>query len=175
MDLGGFLGSMVRPVPDFPKPGIIFQDITPLIADPMGFDMLIEEMAGQLDPIGNKISTIVGIESRGFIIGAALANKIAAGFVPVRKPGKLPYKTIRDEYELEYGKGILEINDESLEGKNVVIVDDLLATGGTARCAARLCEKVGANVFGYAFAIELTKLKGIETLGDKKVVSIILA
>ena len=155
--------SKVRDVPDFPKPGIIFKDITPLLGHPEAFesclDLFIERYRGSV------IDAIIGIESRGFIFGAALASRLHKPFVPARKPGKLPWDTHRAEYELEYGTDALEIHiDAFLKDAKVLIIDDLLATGGTAKAAAELVEKIGGHVVGSAFAIELTFLKGADKL-----------
>ena len=159
------LNALIRDVPDFPKPGIVFKDITPLLADPDGLktsiDLLAEACAGK------DIDAIVGIESRGFIFGTALAVRLGVSFVPVRKPGKLPAATDRVEYALEYGTDALEIHQDALgAGNRVLIVDDLLATGGTAAATGKLVANQGALVAGYAFLIELTFLAGRDKLGD---------
>jgi adenine phosphoribosyltransferase len=154
-----YLRSLVRDVPDFPKPGILFKDITPLLAEPRAFaaiiDGFVEELAGQ------HIDAIVGIEARGFIFGAALAARLACAFVPVRKPGKLPAAVDRVSYALEYGEGHLEMHKGALrEGDRAVIIDDLLATGGTAAASADLIRKQGAEVLRFLFVIELSFLEG---------------
>jgi adenine phosphoribosyltransferase len=152
------MASLIRVVPDFPKPGILFRDVTPLIGDRLGLAITIDKLtkaAGPLYP-----SMIVGIESRGFIFGAPLAHGLKTGFAPARKPGKLPYKSTRQDYSLEYGTGTLEMHDDAVAGHDVLIVDDLLATGGTARAAANLCEHLGARVVGFLFVIELQALGG---------------
>ncbi|MFW6050208.1 MAG: adenine phosphoribosyltransferase [Myxococcota bacterium] len=164
--------SLIRNVPDFPKPGIQFKDITPLLADPEGFtttlDLLAEAYAGK------RVDTIVGIESRGFIFGAALAARMSASFVPARKPGKLPAETVRQSYELEYGTDAVEIHADALDrGERVVIVDDLIATGGTARATGDLVVRQGAEVVGYAFVIELGFLEGVRKLAPHPVVSLL--
>ena len=159
------LKSKIRHVPDFPKPGILFYDITTLLRDPVG---LTEAIDGMAEPFREQqIELVVGIESRGFILGAPVADRLGVGFVPVRKPGKLPSSTVRQSYDLEYGSDALEIHDDAIqEGQRVLIVDDLLATGGTA-CAARdLVEKVGGRVVGLAFLVELQFLNGRERLGE---------
>jgi adenine phosphoribosyltransferase len=164
--------SLIRDVPDFPKPGILFKDICPLLADPAGFtttlDLLAEAYAGQ------RVDTIVGIESRGFIFGAALAARMSASFVPARKPGKLPAETDRVEYELEYGTDAVEMHKDALQsGERVVIVDDLIATGGTARATGELVRRQGAELLGYGFVIELSFLDGTKGLAPHRVVSLI--
>ncbi len=166
------IASLIRDVPDFPKPGILFKDITPLLADPQGFvttlDLLTEPFAG----LG--VQAVVGIESRGFIFGAALAVRFGAAFVPVRKPGKLPAETERVDYALEYGTDALEIHRDALKpGERVLIVDDLLATGGTAEAAGKLVRGLGAELLGWGFVIELTGLKGRARLQGAEVVSLI--
>ena len=159
------LKKLIRHVPDFPKKGILFYDITTLLRDPGG---LREALDGLTTPFREKaIDLVVGIESRGFILGAAMAEKLGAGFVPIRKPGKLPSATITQSYELEYGSDTLEIHQDAVkEGQRVLIVDDLLATGGTACAANDLVRKAGGNVIGMAFLVELEFLKGRERLGE---------
>ena len=159
------LKKLIRHVPDFPKKGILFYDITTLLRDPGG---LREALDGLTTPFREKaIDLVVGIESRGFILGAAMAEKLGAGFVPIRKPGKLPSATIAQSYELEYGSDTLEIHQNAIqEGQRVLIVDDLLATGGTACAANDLVRKTGGNVIGIAFLVELEFLKGRERLGE---------
>ena len=159
------LKKLIRHVPDFPKKGILFYDITTLLRDPGG---LREALEGLTTPFREKaIDLVVGIESRGFILGAAMAEKLGAGFVPIRKPGKLPSATITQSYELEYGSDTLEIHQDAVkEGQRVLIVDDLLATGGTACAANDLVRKAGGNVIGMAFLVELEFLKGRERLGE---------
>ena len=157
------LKALVRNIPDFPKPGILFRDITPLIGDADGFEALVNEMAQPL--FDRDIDLIVGPEARGFIFGSALASTLHAGFVPARKPGKLPFETISCEYGLEYGTDELQIHVDAIKsGQRVAIVDDLLATGGTALACAKLVEQAGGVVVGFVFAIELTDLPGRETL-----------
>jgi adenine phosphoribosyltransferase len=154
-----YLKEHLRNVPDFPKPGILFKDITPLLADPRAFHMTIDLITERF--IGDHVDAVVGIESRGFIFGGALAARLNASFVPVRKPGKLPSKRDRVAYALEYGEAELEMHTDSLvNGASVLIVDDLLATGGTAAAAAELARKQGGHVLGFAFVVELTFLKG---------------
>ena len=161
------LKSYIRDVPDFPKPGIIFKDITPLLGDPQAFAAMIEAFADRYKNSG--ITRVCGIESRGFIIGAALALHMNVGFVPIRKAGKLPYKKIRREYSLEYGTDAIEIHADSVKrGEKVLLVDDLVATGGTAEAAVALLQDVGAEIVGIAFAVELEFLKGREKFDQSK-------
>jgi adenine phosphoribosyltransferase len=153
------LRRIIRDVPDFPKKGIIFKDITPVLADPQAFKKAIDAMAQSL--ASRDFDLLVGIESRGFIFAAALAYALGKGKVPVRKPGKLPSKTVQVSYELEYGTDRLEIHEDAIRaGQSVVIVDDVLATGGTARGVADLVEKVGGEVSSFSFFIELDFLQG---------------
>jgi adenine phosphoribosyltransferase len=164
--------SLVRDIPDFPQPGILFRDITPLLADPRGFHITLDAIAERF--VGEHVDAIVAIESRGFIFGGALAARLNASFVPVRKPGKLPARTDRVEYALEYGKGQLEMHRDALPaGAQVVVVDDLLATGGTAVGAGDLVRRQGATILAYAFVIELEALGGRERLSPSPVVSLI--
>lgn len=154
--------SLIRTVPNFPKEGIMFRDITPLLASEAGFRHVIGVLA---DRYAGKVDKVVGIEARGFIFGAALAYQLGAGFVPVRKPGKLPHKTIAHDYELEYGTNRVEAHVDGLaKGERVVIVDDLLATGGTALAAVSLVEQMGARIVECAFVIELLDLPGRDRL-----------
>jgi len=167
-----YLGSLVRDIPNFPKPGILFRDITPLLADPKAFHIVLDLLAEQF--VGEHVDAVVGIESRGFIFGGALAARLNASFVPVRKPGKLPYRVDRVSYSLEYGENELEMHRDSLpEGTSVIIMDDLLATGGTAAAAAELVHRQGAYVAGYAFVIELDALGGRERLVPTPVYSLL--
>jgi adenine phosphoribosyltransferase len=151
--------QLIRDVPDFPKPGILFKDITPVLADPQAMREVIgqfEEFAARCKP-----DLVIGIESRGFVLGMPLALDFGVGFVPVRKLGKLPYKKISEEYALEYGTNTVEIHDDAVKpGQRVLIVDDLLATGGTAAAAARLVERLGGIVCGFSFMVELAFLNG---------------
>jgi adenine phosphoribosyltransferase len=153
------LRSYVRDVPDYPKPGVLFRDITPLLASPDAFRAAVHAMA---EPFrDSRPSKVLAIEARGFMFGGAIARELAIGFVPVRKPGKLPRKTARVDYELEYGLDGLEIHEDALDaGERVLIVDDVLATGGTADAASRLAGRVGARVVGLTVFIELEKLAG---------------
>jgi adenine phosphoribosyltransferase len=166
------LKTRIRHVPDFPKPGILFYDVTTLLRDPEGFRLAIDAMA---EPYGGQaISLVVGIESRGFILGAAVADRIGAGFVPVRKVGKLPSTTIRASYALEYGSDSLEMHSDAIEkGQKVLVVDDLLATGGTARATVDLVRQLGGNVHGVSFLIELAGLNGRAKLQGENVQSVL--
>lgn len=166
------LKSYVRDIPDFPKPGILFKDITPLLADPGAMRLCLDLLAERAAPF--RAEAVVGIESRGFIFGAALAARLGLGFVPARKPGKLPAATHRVEYGLEYGSDALELHRDGLRpGERALIVDDLIATGGTARAAAELVERCGAEVAGFAFVIDLTFLDGKRLLGRAPVVTLL--
>ncbi len=162
------LKTHIRHVPDFPKPGILFYDVTTLLKDAQGFRLAIDSMT---EPYQNQgISLVVGIESRGFILGAAVADRIGAGFVPVRKLGKLPAATIRASYALEYGTDSLEMHRDAIEpGQKVLIVDDLLATGGTARATVDLVRQLGGEVAGVSFLIELVDLGGRAKLEGENV------
>jgi len=164
------LNKYIRDIPDFPKPGIIFKDITTLLSDTEAFKYAVEIMCERHKD--EKIDKIVGIESRGFIFGGAMAYKLGCGFIPVRKPGKLPYDSVKEEYSLEYGTNTLEIHTDAVKkGERVLIVDDLLATGGTARAAAKKIKKIGGKIISIDFLIELEFLKGRENLGNYTIVS----
>jgi len=166
------LKQLIREVPDFPKKGILFYDITTLLRDKTGFAQLIDLFSEHY--IGKNIDLILGMEARGFIFGPALAYRLNAGFVPVRKPGKLPAATCRVEYELEYGSNALEMHKDAIEqGQRVLIVDDLLATGGTAEATAKLAKSIGAEIAGLAFVVELDFLKGRQRLGAYDVFSLL--
>ena len=157
--------SYIRDVPDFPKPGIVFKDITPLLQDPDGLALSIDELSKLIDP--SEYDLICGIESRGFIFGTALARQLGKGFIPIRKPGKLPWKTESESYELEYGQDTIEIHIDAVrEKKRILIVDDLLATGGTMEAAIKLVRKIGGIPVAAAVVIELGFLAGRERLGD---------
>ncbi len=157
------LKELIRDIPDFPKEGIIFKDITTLLGNKAAFKEVIDALTNPY--LGKEIDYVVAVETRGFIIGGALAYKLGCGFVPVRKKGRLPYKTHQVTYDLEYGIDTLEIHQDAIgSGASVLIVDDLLATGGTAEATIKLVEKLGGKVVGICFIIELTKLKGIEKL-----------
>jgi len=162
------LKTRIRNVPDFPKPGILFYDVTTLLRDPEGYKLAVDTMA---EPYRNQgIALVVGIESRGFILGAAIADRIGAGFVPVRKVGKLPSKTIRASYALEYGTDSLEMHSDAIEkGQKVLVVDDVIATGGTARATVDMVRQLGGDVHGVAFLIELLALNGRAQLQGENV------
>jgi adenine phosphoribosyltransferase len=166
------LKAKIRHVSDFPKPGILFYDITTLLNDPQGFRDMIDALAGPY--AGRGVEQVVGIESRGFILGAAVANALNAGFVPIRKPGKLPSKTHREDYALEYGTDCLEIHCDAFQrGQKVLLVDDVLATGGTARAASGLVRRVGGDLVGLSFLIELSFLNGRAKLMEEAVYSVL--
>jgi adenine phosphoribosyltransferase len=166
------LRRAIRDIPDFPKPGIVFKDITPLLSDGRLFSRTIDILADRYQ--GKSVDTVLGIESRGFIVGAALAYRLGAGFCIVRKPGKLPYQTHRASYQLEYGSDTLEIHRDAIKPSGrVVIADDLIATGGTAAAACELVSKLGGEVVECAFVIELSFLKGREKLKSCGVYSIV--
>ncbi len=157
----------IRTIVDFPHEGILFRDVTTLFADPRGFRMAVDRM---LHPhAGRRIDMVAGLEARGFILGGAVAHQIGAGFVPIRKKGKLPAATISESYTLEYGEAVMEVHDDAIApGQSVLIVDDLLATGGTAEAGIRLVERLGGDIVGCAFVIELPELGGrrkLEALG----------
>jgi adenine phosphoribosyltransferase len=159
------LRAKIREVPDFPKPGILFYDITTLLKEPAAFKAVIDRMAEQVR--GSSVDLVVGMESRGFIFSAPLAYQLSAGFVPVRKLGKLPAETIEVEYALEYGTATLEIHRDAIQpGQRVLIVDDLLATGGTVMGTIELVRRLGGEIAGLSFMVELTALRGREKLGE---------
>jgi adenine phosphoribosyltransferase len=162
------LKQRIRHVPDFPKPGILFYDVTTLMKDPAGFQLAVDEMAAPYAKSG--VELVVGIESRGFIFGSAVADRLRTGFAPVRKLGRLPSKTRKASYALEYGSDSLEIHEDAVtSGQRVLVVDDLLATGGTAAATVGLVRSLGANVVGVQFLIELLALKGREKLPGEQV------
>ena len=166
------LKSFIRDIPDFPQPGILFRDITPLLQDPKAFRFVVDRFAREYRDTG--ISAVVAIESRGFLFGAPLAQNLGISFVPVRKAGKLPAAHISVEYSLEYGTSQLDIHEDALKrGDSALIVDDLLATGGTANAAAKLVELLGARVHAMAFVVELTSLQGRDRLRDYDVLSLV--
>ena len=166
------LKRLIREVPDFPKPGINIYDITTLLKDPNGLKLTIDALTDEYS--SQKINTVIGVESRGFIFGAPLAYQLGAGFVPVRKPRKLPAETVSVSYDLEYGSDTLEIHKDAVgEGHKVLIVDDLLATGGTAKAVVDLVEKLGGNIVGLSFIVELTFLKGRDKFAGYDVRSLI--
>jgi adenine phosphoribosyltransferase len=160
--------SKIRTIADYPKKGIMFRDITTLIKDPVGFRLVIDSLTQRYIEGVVPFDVIVGIESRGFILGGALAYTLGKGFVPIRKKGKLPSKTVKQEYELEYGTDIIEIHEDALgRGTRVLLIDDLLATGGTALAAAALCEQLGAEIAEIAFIVNLPDVGGEKRLKDK--------
>jgi adenine phosphoribosyltransferase len=166
------LKKIIREVPDFPKPGILFYDITTLLKDSAGFKAVIDALQERYQKA--RVDLVLGIEARGFIFAPALAYALGTGFIPVRKPKKLPAATVREEYQLEYGADSLEIHQDAVEpGQNVLIVDDLLATGGTAAAVARLVEKLGGKVAGFGFVVELDFLNGRDKLTGYDVYSLL--
>ena len=166
------LRKLIRDIPDFPKPGILFRDITPMLADPPGLALAIELMANPFR--GKKIDLVVGAESRGFIFGTAVACCLSAGFVIVRKPGKLPHKRISESYDLEYGKDTLEMHADSIvAGQRVLVVDDLLATGGTMKACCEMVKRLGGELAGLAVLIELSGLRGRDKLAPTPVHSVL--
>ena len=167
------LAKAIRNIPDFPKPGIQFKDITPVLADPRLFRASIDLLAGPLEP--GQVDAVVGIDARGFIFAAAAALKLRAGFIPVRKKGKLPHSTFEQEYGLEYGTATVAIHTDAFApGSRVLLIDDLLATGGTAAAAAKLVQKAGARIVEMAFLIELSALKGRDKLTGLPVRSVVV-
>ena len=170
-DIEALIAAHIRDVPDYPQPGVLFKDITPLLGDPDAFGNVVEAMAAVFGPADK----VVGIEARGFILAAPVAYEIRAGFVPVRKKGKLPSAAFAEEYNLEYGSATLEVHQDAFEpGERVLIVDDVLATGGTARATASLVRRAGANVVGVAVLMELSFLKGREAIPDLEVRSLLV-
>ncbi|MHC5936790.1 adenine phosphoribosyltransferase [Nostoc sp.] len=168
------LKSLVRDIPDFPKPGILFRDITTLLRDPEGLRYTIDFLTQKCKEAAITADYVIGIESRGFIFGSPLAYKLGVGFIPVRKRGKLPAAVHSIEYELEYGTDCLEVHQDALpEASRVLIVDDLIATGGTASATAKLVQKIGCKLVGFAFIIELQDLQGRKYLPDVPIISLI--
>ena len=168
IDLAGY----IRDIPDFPKPGVVFKDITPLLGDAAAFNAAVDAMVAPFQ--GQTIDKVLGIEARGFIFGAPVACRFGAGFVPVRKAGKLPWEIEREEYALEYGTDLLEIHKDAVKpGERVVIIDDVIATGGTAAASARLVETLGGTVAGFAFLIELAFLGGRDALPGHAITSLL--
>jgi adenine phosphoribosyltransferase len=166
------LRALIRDIPDFPRPGIVFKDITPLLLDAAGLDAAVSGLTALTEPLG--VEFVVAAEARGFILGAALARTLGAGFVPARRPGKLPHETVSAQYALEYGIDALELHADALAGgARVLIHDDLLATGGTAAALCELVSSVGAEVVGCAFLIELSFLRGRERLAPHPVSALI--
>ncbi|MCH2161653.1 MAG: adenine phosphoribosyltransferase [Phycisphaerales bacterium] len=166
------LDHLIRDIPDFPKPGILFKDITPLLADPAGLSLAVELMANPFR--SEEVDLVVGAESRGFIFGTAVAQSLSCGFIPVRKPGKLPAKTHAVDYELEYGTDTLEVHADAIPaGKRVLMVDDLLATGGTMHACIELVRGLGADIVAATFLIELQGLDGRKQLDDVRIESVL--
>ena len=167
------LKALIRTIPDFPKPGIMFRDITTLLGDAAAFRHAVDLISAPL--MGQGVAKVAGIEARGFILGAPVAYKLGAAFIPVRKPGKLPHDVEGFEYELEYGTDTLEVHRDALgAGHRVVIIDDVLATGGTAAAAAALVEKLGGDVVGFGFLMELAFLDGRSRLADRDIRSLLV-
>ncbi|HZT46870.1 MAG TPA: adenine phosphoribosyltransferase [Hyphomicrobiaceae bacterium] len=157
------LKSLIRTIPDYPKKGIMFRDVTTLMGNAQGFKATIEQMAAPW--AGARVQAVAGIEARGFILGGAIADRLGCGFVPLRKKGKLPWKTIGQEYTLEYGVDIIEMHEDAIRaGERILIVDDLIATGGTAEAAAKLIQRSGGDIVGASFIIDLPELGGMEKL-----------
>jgi len=166
------LKKLIREIPDYPKPGILFYDITTLLQDKTGFHEMVDKLCSHYE--GQKVDKVAGIEARGFIFAPALAYRLNAGFIPIRKPKKLPWKRAEVTYQLEYGTDTLEIHEDAIKpGDRVIICDDLLATGGTAAATAKLIQQLGGKVEGLAFAVELTFLKGRAKLSGLDVFSLI--
>ena len=171
-NIEGELKKLIREVPDFPKPGILFYDITTLLRDATGLEVMLREMSSPFE--NDRPDLVVGVEARGFVFGAAMAKQLNAGFVPVRKPNKLPAETVQVSYELEYGEDTLEVHRDAIEpGQKVLVVDDLLATGGTAAATCRLIEQLGGEVTALAFAVELTFLNGRDKLDGYEIFSLL--
>ncbi len=168
-----WLKDHIRDIPDFPRPGVVFKDITPLLADVDAFRFAVDAIADHF--AGSEVHKVLGVEARGFIVAAPVAYRFGAGFVPVRKAGKLPWDIEREEYALEYGSDLLEIHRDAVRpGENVLIVDDVLATGGTAAAAVRLAERLQGNVLGLGFVIELAFLHGREKVEGHDLVSLLV-
>lgn len=168
------LKSLIRDIPDFPKPGILFRDITTLLRDPVGLRYTIDSLTEKFMAAGLNADYVVGMESRGFIVGAPLAYKLGLGFIPVRKQGKLPSLVHSVEYQLEYGMDRLEVHRDALQpGSRVLIVDDLLATGGTAKATAKLLQQINCDLVGFGFIIELLDLQGRRQLPDVPIVTLV--
>ncbi|MBV9662174.1 MAG: adenine phosphoribosyltransferase [Acidimicrobiales bacterium] len=171
-DRTGWLKELIRDVYDFPKPGVTFKDITPLLSDPDAFAKTVGELAGAFN--GEVVDKVLGIEARGFIVAAPVALALGAGFVPVRKAGKLPWQVHAESYQLEYGTDILEMHQDAIgPGERVLIVDDVLATGGTAAAVARMVDHMGADPVGFAFVLELAFLGGRAKLRDRDTFSLV--
>ena len=172
MNLKEQIKSTIRDVPDFPKPGILFKDITPLLQDPKAFDAVLNAFEERY--CGRRVDCVAGIESRGFVFGAPLANRLKVPFIPIRKKGKLPYKSVQETYDLEYGTATIEMHVDAIrKGQQVLMIDDLLATGGTAAAACRLVEKQGGTIVECAFVVELAFLNGRQKLNGREVFSLV--
>jgi len=168
----GWLRGRIRDIADFPRPGIVFRDLTPLLGDHKALRYAVDALADAFE--GRPVDKVVGVEARGFIVAAPVAYRLGAGFVPVRKPGKLPWRTESEQYALEYGVDSLEMHADAVAaGDDVLIIDDVIATGGTARATARLVERTGATVTGLGFLVELTYLAGREKLDGYDIVSLV--
>ncbi|MEM7662516.1 MAG: adenine phosphoribosyltransferase [Pseudomonadota bacterium] len=162
------LAETIRTIPDYPKPGILFRDVTTLMGDPLAFEQAVDEMAAPWRE--TVVDQVIGIEARGFVLGGALAMALKAGFTPVRKPGKLPFDTISEDYELEYGTDALHMHVDAItEGTRVLIVDDLIATGGTALAAVRLARRANARIVGASFLVDLPELGGAEHVRNENI------
>ena len=168
------LTKLIRTIPDYPKPGVMFRDISTLLGNARGFRRAVDELVQPL--AGLKVDKVAGIEARGFILGGAVAHQLSAGFVPIRKKGKLPHKTVAVEYALEYGSDVIEMHVDALNpGDRVLLIDDLIATGGTALAATHLLRQVGADIIGAAFVVDLPELGGAQRLRDAGVAVSVLA
>jgi len=174
MDDPSWLLTRVRDVPDFPEPGILFKDLTPLLGDPEAFRFSVDALADWSTTLAGPVTKVVGVEARGFTFAAGVAYRLGIGLVPVRKPGKLPHDTVAETYELEYGTDTLEAHRDAVEpGESVLVVDDVLATGGTAAATCRLLESLGGRVAGLAFVVELGFLDGRAKLPDHELFSLL--
>jgi len=172
VDVADRLAALVRDIPDFPRPGITFKDLTPLLADAAAFRAAVDGIAERFD--GTAVDRVLGVEARGFILAAPIAYRFGAGFTPVRKAGKLPWQVEAEEYALEYGTDLLEIHQDAIErGDRVLVVDDVLATGGTAAATVRLVERLGGEVVGLGFVLELAFLDGRSRLPGREIVSLV--
>ena len=166
------LEAKIRAIPDFPKPGVVFRDITPLVADPTTLQLAVYQMINPF--LGDSINAVAGMEARGFIFGSIAAWEMRVGFIPLRKPGKLPYEVESESYDLEYGATALEVHTDAVKpGDRVLLMDDLIATGGTAAASCQLLEKIGAEIVGCVFLIELDELKGRDRLNKYRVHSLL--
>ena len=162
--------DIIKDYPDYPKQGIVFKDMWPVLDNPDAFQYILEEFEREFR---GKINTVIGIESRGFVFGAALANRLKISFIPIRKKGKLPGETISRDFELEYGTASIEIKNESLKGRDILVIDDLLATGGTVEAAVKMIETLDGNIIGLGFLIELKFLNARKILSEYKIFSIV--